>query len=261
MAKIRYSIMIDNVNSKRWGLTIQEAYLFSWITTLPIWAEKVTHGNEVYYFASRTIVGEQIPLISNKPDTIYRYYKKLAQAGVITYEKILGKDCVQITEKGSHWGTSDYSENNPSSENNPNKLGKKSENHSENNPTYKNTNTSDKNTNTDKGAIALFEDEVLFPLEFDNERFRAVWKEYLEYRRVQHRFRFKSAKYEQTAIMTLHKKSLGDLEAAIDAIEHAVASGHMGINPKPKRNGSYGQQASTDAANKAKEMIRNSMNK
>jgi len=132
---MKYTSLIDNVTSKKWGLSIQEAYLFEWIYSLPSWANKAVIDDNVFYFASKNKAIEELPLLTDKPDTMYRYYKSLEKKELILISKIGGKDYVCLTEKSKAWNRckSEYSENNP------NKLGNKSENNSENNPTYNKT--------------------------------------------------------------------------------------------------------------------------
>lgn len=126
---------INNVKSKEWGLNVQEAYLFSWIYELPSWADSVTIKSDVFYFCSKNKIISELPLISDKSDTIYRYLKTLSSKNLVIIKKIDGKDYISITDLGRTWNDSsksDYSEINPS------KLGNKSELSSEINPTYNN---------------------------------------------------------------------------------------------------------------------------
>jgi len=139
-----YTTTIDNVHSVAWGLKLQEAYLFAWFTRLHLWADKIIIKNQVYYFASKTKACSELKLLTDKPDTMYRYYKALEKKNLIEIKKIEGKDYVLLTEKAKHWGRkevavnreSDHSDLNPS-------LGNKSEDtrkqirvNSDLNPTY-----------------------------------------------------------------------------------------------------------------------------
>lgn len=134
---MKYSSYIDNVTSKKWGLNIQLAYLFSWIYSLPSWADSITIHEGVFYFASKSKVIEDIPLLTDKIDTIYRYYKFLHENGLILLKKIEGRDYIKLTEKAKEWGTDELGKKSEHSEKNPSKVGKFSENDSEKNPTYK----------------------------------------------------------------------------------------------------------------------------
>lgn len=131
---MKFTSLIDNYHSKKWELTLQEAYVFSWIYDVPSWAKTLIIGAEVWYFAAKPKAISDIPLLTDKVDTMYRHYKKLEEKGLIENKKVGSEDYIRITEKGKQWGSigkkSEYSENNPS------KLGKLSELDSENNPTY-----------------------------------------------------------------------------------------------------------------------------
>lgn len=128
---MRYSTIINNIKANEWGLTIQQAYLFSWFYELPSWANKVMIKNEIFYFASKFKAIEELSILTDKSDTMYRYYKQIESLDLIVIKKIDGKDYIALTEKGKEWNNckSDRSENNPS-------LGNLSEKNSENNPTY-----------------------------------------------------------------------------------------------------------------------------
>lgn len=136
---MKYSINIDQINSLAWGLNLSEAAVFTYLFHVPTWADPVLINGKTFYFAARQKTCRDVPLISDKPDTIYRIYKSLHEKGVICYLKWMGKDCMRITEKGKGWN----SEKNPSI---AIELGKKSEStrkifrkDSEINPTYNST--------------------------------------------------------------------------------------------------------------------------
>ena len=112
------------------------------MTSLSNWADHITIEGKLYYFASRNKACEELPILTSKPDTMYRHYKSLRDLGLIEIEKVSGKDYIRFTSKSASWGKGTTSEG---SEKNPNELGKKSESDSEKNPTYKNT-IIDKNT-------------------------------------------------------------------------------------------------------------------
>lgn len=132
---MRFNTYINNLKAFEWKLNIQQAYVFSFLYELPSWAEKVILKNEVYYFAARQKAIKEIPLLTDKPDTMYRYYKQLEEKELVKFKKIDGKDCVLITKKGKEWNAAKSEQ----SEKNPSKFGKSSENDSEKNPTYYDT--------------------------------------------------------------------------------------------------------------------------
>jgi len=117
---MKYTISIDQVHALEWGLSFSEAAVFSFCNELSTWAEPIVIGEQVWYFASRNKVTEELPWITDKPDTVYRAYKALNEKGVIRWQKQGQKDCIQLTEKGRMWN----SEKNPPQ---AVELGKKSE--------------------------------------------------------------------------------------------------------------------------------------
>lgn len=147
---MKYSSYIDNKTALDWGLNVQQAVLFDWIYTLPSWADIMTTGSgKRFYHASKNLACVELPLLTDKPDTIYRYYKQLEAKGLIELQKMGKKDFIHLTKKSSSWGrqgTSDHSEINPTL------IGNKSESESEINPTYNNTSI-DNNTINSTGLF------------------------------------------------------------------------------------------------------------
>lgn len=151
---MKYTISIDQVHAQEWRFSFSEAAIFSFCNELSNWADPILIDGQVWYFASRNKVIEELPWITEKPDTVYRAYKALHEKGVIRWQKHGEKDCVQLTTKGKSWN----SEKNPS-------LGKKSEQArknfritSEKNPTDNNTidnNTIDKREHTPQQSEIL----------------------------------------------------------------------------------------------------------
>lgn len=174
---MRYNTYINNVKASEWDLNIQQAYLFAWMYELPSWADKVVIGDNIYWFASKTKAVKELPLLTDKTDTMYRYYKSLEQKKLILIKKIDGKDYISLTPKAKEWNQSEQSEINPT------KLGNKSDinseinpnDGSEINPTYninKNINNISKVNNISKDntkfSLKNFK-SVLLDLEVDKE--------------------------------------------------------------------------------------------
>lgn len=141
---MKYTLTINQKRSVEWELTASEAIVFSWLYELPSWAEKVEYDGNTYYFANRNVACKELPLITDKNDTMYRLYKSLERKGLVSMITLMKRDYIALTEKGKSWY---YDDELP-------KLGKKSEEtrneireNSEKNPTDKYTNnkyTSDK---------------------------------------------------------------------------------------------------------------------
>ncbi|MBK7337819.1 MAG: hypothetical protein IPJ00_17410 [Saprospirales bacterium] len=138
---MKFNINIDQRFCLEWGLNFAEGAVFGILYNLSSWADPVVIDGQIFYHASRNKVMDELPMLTDKPDTIYRIFKHLSdpQRALIQYEKDGRKDLIRLTDRGKTWN----SEKNPSladnSENFPAELGKKSENNSEKNPTDNNT--------------------------------------------------------------------------------------------------------------------------
>jgi hypothetical protein len=50
---MKYTISIDQTHSIAWGLSLSEAAMFSFLYSVPAWAEQIFVDNQVWFFASR----------------------------------------------------------------------------------------------------------------------------------------------------------------------------------------------------------------
>jgi hypothetical protein len=162
-----YASNLDNVFGMEYKLNLSQLYLMSFIILLPTWAEKMIIGNEVYYKLTKKKVISDLPMLTDKEDTVYRIMKQLEGKGLIVIKKIDYIDHIALTKKCSTWNRGVGSEKNPSvglehdaSEKNPNTLGKKSEHHSEKNPT--DYNTKDNNCTNNQSSSGENFSELVF---------------------------------------------------------------------------------------------------
>lgn len=130
---MKYTILLNQTKAIEWELNLTQATLFAYLIDLPSWAEQFIVGNEIYYWSSRNKVINELPILTDKEDTVYRLMKQLEEKGLIVLKKNGNKDFIKLTKKCKDWIT----EKNPDSEINPFELGNISENNSEKNPTYK----------------------------------------------------------------------------------------------------------------------------
>ena len=153
---MRFSTYLNNAKCMEWQINATQGILFSLLYEAPAWAKEEIIENKTYYFVSRNLILEELPMFFEKSDTVYRNLKVLQEKGLIEYIKQGKKDLIRITAKGKTWNEfkDNNSEKNPSSEQNseknPSNLGKKSEkqeNNSEKNPTNNNTIYNYNNTN------------------------------------------------------------------------------------------------------------------
>lgn len=69
--------------------------------------------------------------------------------------------------------------------------------------------------------------EIEFP--FDSDSFRAEWQEWKKYKAVEHRFRYRSEKSENTALKKLKDLSGGKEDVAVKIIQKSIANGWKGF--------------------------------
>lgn len=153
---MRFSTYLNNAKCMEWKINATQGILFALLYEAPAWAKEEIIENKAYYFVSRNLILEELPMFFEKSDTVYRNLKVLQEKGLIEYIKQGKKDLIRITAKGKTWNEfkDNNLEKNPSSEQNseknPSNLGKKSEkqeNNSEKNPTNNNTIYNYNNTN------------------------------------------------------------------------------------------------------------------
>jgi len=102
------------------------------------------------------------------------------------------------------------------------------------------TNTREKTDNN-----TLKESEVVMP--FDSKEFAEAWRTYLDMRKAQHRFTFKTAASEQVALHKLQNMSNHHEPTAIAIIGESVAWGWKGLFPL-KQNTQHGQTGTSDGS-------------
>jgi len=123
---MQFTVLINQVKALEWGMTAQQAMLFAFIYQVPSWARPVVIDQKTYYAISKAKIVEELPLLTDKPDTAYRMLKCLEVIEVIDLSSTSKITLIRITEKGRQWNRS---------ENLPSMVGKSSEVRSENLPT------------------------------------------------------------------------------------------------------------------------------
>lgn len=141
---MQFILTVNQVKALEWGLNAQQALLFSFVYTAPSWANPQIVDGKTFYMLSKMKISEELPLLSDRPDTVYRMLKALELVEIIELDSTPKITLVRLTEKGKTWNTS---------ENYPSKVGKKSEVRSEKNPTNQDTNNQD--TNNQQNLMSL----------------------------------------------------------------------------------------------------------
>lgn len=166
---MQFTVTINQAKALDWGLNAQQALLFAFVYECPSWAKLVKTDKGDFYALSKAKIVEELPLLTDKPDTAYRLLKAIAGAGLINLSSTNNITLVQLTAKGKEWNKKiDGSEKYPTkkekvgkksepaprkkirsgSEKNPSKVGKKSDPGSEKSPTNQDTSNQDTNQGT-----------------------------------------------------------------------------------------------------------------
>jgi len=107
---LMYSIQIDQPTGIDWGLNCQQAMVFALIHQLPTWADTVQINGDTWYHLSKGKLISELPLLTDKPDTAWRYLKQLVGLGVIETKAIGNRTHVRVTENGKAWNRVKHSE-------------------------------------------------------------------------------------------------------------------------------------------------------
>ncbi|WP_122499968.1 phage replication protein [Pseudomonas viridiflava] len=159
---MQYTVTINQVKALEWGLNSQQALLFAFVYGCPSWTKPVKTDSGIYFALSKAKIIEELPLLTDKPDTAYRMLKALEEAGLIELSSTSNITLFRLTAKAVEWNQKlDGSEKYPSlpsskgrkkirstSEKNPSRVGKKSEQGSEKSPTNQDTSNQDTNQGT-----------------------------------------------------------------------------------------------------------------
>ncbi|SEI17120.1 hypothetical protein [Pseudomonas asplenii] len=151
---MQFTVTVNQVKALEWGLNSQQALLFAFVYGCPSWAKPVKTDNGIFFALSKAKIVEELPLLTDKPDTAYRMLKALDDAGLIELSSTSNITLFRLTEKAAEWNRKvDGSEKYPTpdavdgrkkirstSEKSPNKVGEKSEDGSEKSPTNQDTN-------------------------------------------------------------------------------------------------------------------------
>ena len=135
---MRYSIHIDQVTALKWGLSINQAFVYDYLYGLSSWADNIQMDGEVFYFASKNKTVQELPMITTKTDTIYRYYKNLESLGLIQLKKVDNKDYIRLVKTyAKQWNS--FRELGQPSEETRTAIRRNSDSHPTNNTTSNNS--------------------------------------------------------------------------------------------------------------------------
>lgn len=161
---MQFTITINQAKALEWKLNAQQALLFAFIYECPSWCRPVKTDLGVFYALSKAKVVEELPLLSDKPDTAYRLLKQLETAGVVQLSHTPSITLVRLTCKGREWNRKiDGSEKYPGEVGKISEAGRKNlRGRSEKSPTNQDTSNQDTNqednlASPDAGVEKAFE--------------------------------------------------------------------------------------------------------
>lgn len=70
---------------------------------MPTWPSSVQIGGDTWYHLSKGKLISELPLLTDKPDTAWRYLRQLVGASVIETMLIGNRTHVRVTKKGKAW--------------------------------------------------------------------------------------------------------------------------------------------------------------
>lgn len=131
---MQFTILINQSRALEWSLNAQQAFLFAYLFGCPAWAETCNVDGDLYFRISKKKVCEDLPLLTDKPNTIHKIMKSLEASGLILMAVFDNETHISITEKGTYWNRVEGVEKNPTlgnnsmqgMEKNPDRGGKKS---------------------------------------------------------------------------------------------------------------------------------------
>lgn len=100
---MQFTLLINQERALAWGLNAQQAMLFAFLYEVPSWARTADVQGEVFYHISKGKVVDELPLLTDKPDTVYRLMKQLQEKGVITLTSSGPFTLIAITDQGRTW--------------------------------------------------------------------------------------------------------------------------------------------------------------
>ena len=96
---MQFTVTINQAKALEWGLNSQQALLFAFVYGCPSWANPVKTDSGIFFALSKAKITEELPLLTDKPDTAYRMLKALEEAGLIELSPV----GLRVTDKGREW--------------------------------------------------------------------------------------------------------------------------------------------------------------
>jgi DNA-binding PadR family transcriptional regulator len=223
---MQYTITISQTKAIEWGLNAPQALLFAFVYECPSWANPIKTDGGIFYALSKAKIVEELPLLTDKPDTAYRLLKQLQDAGVLELSSTSSITLVRLTEKGRSWNRKVVG-----SEKYPTEVGKISEEGrknirggSEKYPTNQDTSNQDTNQEEQEAPASRkttrFDPLTAKPANVSTE----AWSDWCQHRREIRKPLTAATCKQQAAALASHP-------APDDVLRQSIGNGWTGIFP------------------------------
>lgn len=127
---MQFSVYINQQKALEWGLNLSQTVLFSFLYEAPSWAQEVVVDGLAYYWIAKEKVSDELPILTDKPNTVRKLMVSLEDAGLISRTVVSNRTLVRITDEGKLWNKTGVGKKSPpkatkGSEKNPTQDGKK----------------------------------------------------------------------------------------------------------------------------------------
>lgn len=100
---MQFTVTINQAKALEWGLNSQQALLFAFVYGCPSWAKALKTDDGIFFALSKAKIVEELPLLTDKPDTAYRMLKALEEAGLIELSSTSNITLFRLTKKAAEW--------------------------------------------------------------------------------------------------------------------------------------------------------------
>lgn len=134
---MQYVILINQLKALEWGLDLRLSALFAFLYQVPSWADQIRLENQIWFHISKSKLADELPILTDKPDTIYRQMRGLADKGLIEMTSSGPRTLFRLTEEGKKWNRKVGKQSEVSGHKRKSKkVGRKSEVTPDANPSY-----------------------------------------------------------------------------------------------------------------------------
>lgn len=105
---MQFTILINQSRALEWGLNTQQAMLFSFLYGVPAWADSTQLNGVTCYRLCKSKICKELPLLTDKPNTVYVLLTKLQDTGLINLSLIDNQTHFSFTKKAALWNSTEH---------------------------------------------------------------------------------------------------------------------------------------------------------